>query len=318
MKIVAIETIVPGELSQLPALVFVRIHTDDGLVGCGETYYTPRAVSEYIHEFLAPLVMGMDVTAPEAIWETAYSAAAKFGGKGLELRALSAVDIAAWDLVAQAAEMPLYKVLGGPVRATVPTYNTCGGSTYGRGWRPGYGDASEVGDLDDAAAFHSRPAELARELIEEGFAGDEDLAVRPHRAGARRADHQRRSRRRARPRAVQADPRSGGPRHRDHGGGPRVLVAAAAAKIIAKGLEPFEPAWIEDLMLADCPEALAELRRSTSIPVLASEYLMTRFEYARDDPSGAVDHVMIDPTWCGGITEARQHRRARSGGAASR
>ena len=158
MKIIAIETIVPGELSQLPALVFVRIHTDDGLVGCGETYYTPRAVSVYIHEFLAPLVMGMDVSAPEAIWETVYSAAARFGGKGLELRALSAVDIAAWDLVAQAAEMPLYKVLGGPVRATVPTYNTCGGSTYGRGWRPGYGDASEVGDLDDAAAFHSRPA----------------------------------------------------------------------------------------------------------------------------------------------------------------
>ena len=52
--------------------------------------------------------------------ETAYRAAAKFGGKGLELRALSAVDVAAWDLVAQAAGMPLYKVLGGPVAPAVP------------------------------------------------------------------------------------------------------------------------------------------------------------------------------------------------------
>ena len=304
MKIVAIETIVPGELSQLPALVFVRIHTDDGLVGCGETYYTPRAVSAYIHEFLAPLVIGMDVTAPEAIWETAYSAAARFGGKGLELRALSAVDIAAWDLVAQAAEMPLYKVLGGPVRATVPTYNTCGGSTYGRGWRPGYGDASEVGDLDDAAAFHSRPAELARELIEEGFAGMKiwpfDRLAQEHggqtitRSDVERGLEPFRRIREAVGRDIEIMAEG-------HG-----YWSLGAAKIIAKGLEPFEPAWIEDLMLADCPEALAELRRSTSIPVLASEYLMTRFEYAAMIRAGAVDHVMIDPTWCGGITEARR------------
>jgi galactonate dehydratase len=80
----------------------------------------------------------------------------------------------------------------------------------------------------------------------------------------------------------------------------------AAAKVIAKALEPYEPMWIEDLVLADSPATLAELRRSTSIPVLASEYLMTRFEYAPMINAGAVDHVMIDPTWCGGITEARR------------
>ena len=82
MKIVAIETIVPGEHSQLPALVFVRIHTDDGLVGCGETYYTPRAVSAYIHEFLAPLIIGTDAIAPEAIWETAVPSRSEVRGQG--------------------------------------------------------------------------------------------------------------------------------------------------------------------------------------------------------------------------------------------
>jgi L-alanine-DL-glutamate epimerase-like enolase superfamily enzyme len=76
--------------------------------------------------------------------------------------------------------------------------------------------------------------------------------------------------------------------------------------VIANALEPLEPVWIEDLMLADSPEALAELKHSTSIPVLASEYLMTRFEYDAMIRAGAVDHVMIDPTWCGGITEARR------------
>ncbi len=304
MKIVAIETIVPGEQSPLPSLVLVRVHTDSGLVGCGETYYTPHAVSTYIHEFLAPLVMGMDATAPEALWDTAYRAAAKFGGKGLELRALSAVDLAAWDLVAQAAGMPLYNVLGGPVSPSVPTYNTCAGPTYGRGWRPGYGDASDAGRYDDLTGFLDRPAELAQELIDEGFAGMKiwpfdqiakerggtvitaaDLArgLEPFRlireAVGRRID-------------VMAE---------GHG-----FWSLGAAQAIAHGLEQYEPAWIEDLILADSPEALAELKRSTTIPVLASEYLMTRFEYAPMIRSGAVDHVMIDPTWCGGITEARR------------
>jgi len=304
MRIVAIETIVPGELSHLPSLVFVRVHTDSGLVGCGETYYTPRAVSAYIHEFLAPLVMGMDATAPEALWDTAYRAAAKFGGKGLELRALSAVDVALWDLVAQAAGMPLYKVLGGPVTPSVLTYNTCAGPTYGRGWRPGYGDAAEVGQFDDLAGFLDRPAELARELIDEGFAGMkiwpfDQIAKESGGTVIAQADLARglepfRLIREAVGRDIEIMAEG-------HG-----FWSIGAAKIIANGLEPYEPAWIEDLILADSPEALAELKRSTSIPVLASEYLMTRFEYLPMIRSGAVDHVMIDPTWCGGITEARR------------
>lgn len=304
MKIVAIETIVPGDESPLPSLVFVRVHTDEGLVGCGETYYTPRAVSTYIHEFLAPLVMGMDATAPEALWDTAYRAAAKFGGKGLEIRALSAVDIAVWDLVGQAAGMPLYNVLGGPVSTSVATYNTCAGPTYGRGWRPGHGDATHAGRFDDLTGFLDRPAELARELIDEGFAG---MKIWPFDQIAKE---------RGGTVITQADLAQGLQPFRliREAVGERIEIMAeghgfwslAAAKTIAKGLEPYRPAWIEDLILADSPDALAELKRSTTIPVLASEYLMTRFEYAPMIRSGAVDHVMIDPTWCGGITEARR------------
>lgn len=304
MKIVAIETIVPGERSPLPSLVFVRVHTDAGMVGCGETYYTPRAVSTYIHEFLAPLVMGMDATAPEALWDTAYRAAAKFGGKGLELRALSAVDIAVWDLVAQAAGMPLHNVLGGPVSSSVATYNTCAGPTYGRGWRPGYGDASDAGRYDDLTGFLDRPAELARELIDEGFAGMKIWPfdqIAKERGGTviTRADLARGLEPFARIREAVGDAIE--IMAEGHG-----FWSLAAATTIARGLEPYEPAWIEDLILADSPDALAELKRSTTIPVLASEYLMTRFEYAPMIRSGAVDHVMIDPTWCGGITEARR------------
>ncbi len=303
MKIVAIETVVPGPHSPLPAVVFVRVHTDAGLVGCGETYYTPRAVSTFIHEFLAPLIMGTDATSPEALWETVYSAIVKFGGRGLELRALSAVDLAAWDILAQAAQLPLCQLLGGGV-ATLPTYNTCAGPTYGTGDRPGYGETSAADDLDDASAFVARPAELARELLDEGFAGMKiwpfDAIAHEHGGTTITQAHLERGLepfRRIRE-AVGWDIEI---MAEGHG-----FWSVAAAKTIARGLEPFRPAWIEDLVVADSPGALAELRRSTTIPVLASEYLMTRFDYDAMLQAEAVDHVMIDPTWCGGITEARR------------
>ena len=84
------------------------------------------------------------------------------------------------------------------------------------------------------------------------------------------------------------------------------LWSLSAAKRIAKELEQFEPSWIEDLILADSTEALLELKRSTSIPMVVSEYLISRFAYAPVIDKHAVDVVMIDPTWCGGITEARR------------
>jgi L-alanine-DL-glutamate epimerase-like enolase superfamily enzyme len=79
-----------------------------------------------------------------------------------------------------------------------------------------------------------------------------------------------------------------------------------AAVQIARALEEYEPAWIEDLIRADDPTALAALRRETSIPVLASESLMTRWEYRRVLEVRGADLLMIDPVWCGGITEARK------------
>ncbi len=79
-----------------------------------------------------------------------------------------------------------------------------------------------------------------------------------------------------------------------------------AAKRIAHALEEFTPAWIEDLMRADDIGALAELQRSTTIPVLASEYLTTRYEYKPVLEQRAADIIMIDPTWAGGITESKK------------
>ncbi|HKG26075.1 MAG TPA: mandelate racemase/muconate lactonizing enzyme family protein, partial [Thermomicrobiales bacterium] len=79
-----------------------------------------------------------------------------------------------------------------------------------------------------------------------------------------------------------------------------------AAKKIAGALEEFRPYWLEDLMRADDVGALAELRQSTSIPLLVSEYLTTRYEYKPVLEQRAADILMIDPTWAGGITESKK------------
>ena len=68
----------------------------------------------------------------------------------------------------------------------------------------------------------------------------------------------------------------------------------------------FRPAWLEDLMRADDIDALAELRRGTTTPILASEYLATRYEFKPLLEKQAADIVMIDPTWAGGITECKK------------
>lgn len=303
MNIVGIETILPGDQSPLPEIVFVRVYTDAGVIGHGETYYTPRAVAEYLHEFLAPRLLAHGGCSPEVLWEHGYRSAARFGGRGLEMRALSAVDVAVWDACALAADKPLHAMWGGPTKERLSTYNTCAGPNYGKSWRIG-GASVGRGKYEDFHSFFSRPGELAVELVEEGFSG---MKIWPF---DRMASFP------GAPTIDAADLRAGveifeeirATVGRDieimaegHG-----MWSVAAAKTIAKALEPVQPAWIEDFILADQPALLRELKQSTTIPLLASEYLISRFEYAPIIDMQAADIIMIDPTWCGGITESRR------------
>ena len=303
MNIIGIETILPGDQSPLPEIVFVRVYTDTGIVGHGETYYTPRAVAEYLHEFLAPRLIAHGGCSPEALWEHGYRSAARFGGRGLEMRALSAVDVAVWDACALSAGMPLHAMWGGPTKDRLSTYNTCAGPSYGKSWRIGAASVGR-GKYEDYDSFFNRPDELAVELVEEGFSG---MKIWPF---DRMAPY---------PGAPTIDPsdlRTGVgifEKIRTAVGSKIEIMAeghgmwsVAAAKTIAKALEPMRPAWIEDFILADQPALLRELKQSTSIPLLASEYLISRFEYAPIIEIGAADIIMIDPTWCGGITESRR------------
>jgi L-alanine-DL-glutamate epimerase-like enolase superfamily enzyme len=75
---------------------------------------------------------------------------------------------------------------------------------------------------------------------------------------------------------------------------------------IARALEEFRPAWLEDMVLAHDVSAIRRLRQSTTIPILGSELLVTRRQFKPLLDAEAVDIVMIDPTWAGGITETHK------------
>lgn len=323
MKITALETI---RLPDYPSILFVAVHTDAGLTGYADTCYAAEAVAGYVHDFAAPMLLGHDPLAIELHWRRLYEVIAHTVGKGAELRGLSALDVCLWDILGQAAGMPVWQVLGGAARDRIRTYNTCGGPNYGRAAQggTGYGTESTAGKFEDLAAFMERADELALDLLAEGLTGmklwpfdyvahapggwsnwrtfrgmfdpgirtlgghditaaDLDRALEPFRK-IRNAVGDRME--------IMVE---------GHG-----LWSLPAARKIARALEEFRPAWLEDLMRADDLDALADLRRGTTCPILASEYLATRYEYRPLLEKQAADIVMIDPTWAGGITECKK------------
>ncbi len=323
MKIAKIETI---HLADFPHMLIVAVHTDTGLVGYADTFYMPGAVRAFIHEFAAPLLIGHDAGAIERHWKRLYEVVAHIVGKGAELRGLSALDVCLWDILGQAAGMPIWQVLGGAARDRIKTYNTCGGPNYGRPATGGtsYGTDRNTGAYEDLIAYMTDAGALAKDLLREGITGMkiwpfDYVALSPGAyddwrnftgiwgANQTQLPQQQISNRdldRALTPFRQIRDAVGDEMEimvEGHG-----LWTLPAAKKIARALEPFKPYWLEDLMRADDIDALAELRASTSTPILVSEYLATRYEYKPVLEKRAADIIMIDPTWAGGITESKK------------
>ncbi|HIM44937.1 MAG TPA: mandelate racemase/muconate lactonizing enzyme family protein, partial [Alphaproteobacteria bacterium] len=172
MKITRVETI---RLDEFTNLLWVRVHTDAGMIGLGETFFGARAAEAYIHETAAPSLIGRDPLQIERIARdlTPYIG---FAGTGAETRGRSAIDIALWDLWGRVAEQPVYQLLGGLTHDKMRIYNTCAGYRYVRSrpnwslddWGTG-GDAE--GPYEDLEAFLHDAGALAESLLEEGITG---------------------------------------------------------------------------------------------------------------------------------------------------
>src|SRR5262245_2191967 len=282
MKITAVETILDPER---PLLVWVRVHTDAGLIGLGETSQSADAVARMVHGTLAKVLLGQDPTQIELLWHHMFRVVHYAGYAGAEMRATSAVDIALWDLLGKATGLPVYVLLGGACRDRIRTYNTCAG------WD----------EYDDHRLFHSDPGRLARSLLAMGIRGmkiwpfdDQALPSLGQMITPRQLEYGV-SRLRAIREAVGDDIEIALEGH--------CLWNLPSAIRIARAVEPYRPLWLEELMPPDTPQATRALREATPTPLVTSERLITRFGFRPVLEQGAADIVMFDIDWAGGLTE---------------
>lgn len=310
-KITAIETAVPAGI--MTNLVLLRIHTDEGFIGCGETYYTPHAIEGMIHDWMAERLLGAEATDIESHWRFLYERCTAFGFPGAELRAISAIDVALWDILGQVCKQPIWKLLGGATQKKVRIYNTCGGPGYGTqkqrpagahpGW-PGHGDEGKPGPLQDNwSSFHAA-GDLAEELVAEGITG---MKVWPfdrfaHQGGGAylsAAD-------------IEAGMKPLREIRKRVGDKIEIMIEGhaffqlASALRLAHALAEIRPFWLEDVLRVDNLETLSDFRHQCRLPIAASEMLLGRPSYLNLLQAKAADYVMIDPTWAGGISETRR------------
>jgi galactonate dehydratase len=302
VKVTAVETIRPRVQSNL---CFVRLHTDTGLTGLGESFYGARTVEAYVHETVSPLLLGMDAPAPQQV-ATTFTPYAGYQGGGAEQRGNGAVDIALWDLIGQDTGLPLARLLGGPVRDRIRTYNTCAGvryvSTTTRQNSANWGLPVDAGHYEDLYAFLHQPARLARELWDEGIRG---MKIWPFDEAAEASNGTDIS-----PRALAAGLGIVAAIRDEVGLEMDLMIElhglwtrTAAAKI-ARALVEFRPYWIEDPLRPDAADALGALRAEIDVPIATGETCIGRRGFLPLFQRGAVDVATLDIGWTGGITEA--------------
>ena len=305
VKITAIETLRTDEFANV---IWVRVHTDAGIIGLGETFYGAGAVEAHIHDTLSGRLLGRDPLRIEAIHRDMVKLPMAQSSTGVEYRAASAVDIALWDLFGKACGQPVHQMLGGLCRDKQRTYNTCAGYRYVRStnikpvsnWNAG--DAG--GPYEDLDGFMNRADAVAESLLESGITAMKIWPFDPaaqENEGAHITTEQLKK-------AVEPFEKI----RRAVGDKMEIMVEFHSlwnlpmAKKLAKVLEPYKPTWYEDPIRMNSPQALAEYARSTDVWVCASETLGSRWPYKDMLDRDASHVVMVDICWTGGLTEARK------------
>jgi L-alanine-DL-glutamate epimerase-like enolase superfamily enzyme len=285
--------------------LWVRVSTDDGIAGLGETWFGAATVEADIHDRIAPMLLGRDAQRIDDI-NRLLTPYVGFCGTGAEMRALSAIDVALWDIAGKAAGLPICDLIGGRIRDRIPVYNTCAGPNYvsqTSDVRPGnFGlpDGKTMAEYEDLDAFMNRADDLASELLESGITAmkiwpfdftagaadgtdispaDLNKALRPfERIRAAHGDRMR----------IKAEL---------HG-----LWSLDAARKICRALEPLEIDWVEDPVRMDRMGEMGQLARATSLPLAGGETLGGIGQIDDLISRGGAAVVIVDATWGGGVT----------------
>lgn len=305
MKITKIETLRTEEFSNV---LWVRVHTDEGIVGLGETFYGAEAVEAHIHNTLSIRLLGKDATRIEALNRAMVDLPMAQSSTGAEYRAASAVDIALWDAFGKLTNQPVHNLLGGLNTDRLRVYNTCAGYGYVRSHNIRPVDTWNIGDAEgpyeDLNAFMTHADDLAQSLLADGITAMKIWPFDPIAQDNRGMSISAREMRTALEPFEKI--------RKSVGDKMDIMVEMHSlwnlpmAKRIARELENFNAYWIEDPIRMNSPQALSELAAFTAIPICASETLGSRFPFKDMLDRDAVGIVMADLCWTGGPTEGRK------------
>jgi L-rhamnonate dehydratase len=252
----------------------VEVETDDGLVGYGNVALAPAISKAIIDEYLAPLVIGQDPWDYEYLNQRMYRATHAWGRKGVGMAAISAVDIAIWDLLGKSVGKPVFKLLGGRTKEKIPCYYSklyrtdlagmqAEAETFLEkgfkafkmrfGYGPAHGQQGVVENL--------KSVEAVREVI--GY--DNDLMLECY-----------------------------------------MGWNLEYAKRICPKLARFQPRWLEEPVLADDIDGYAELNRHCGIPISGGEHEFSLYGFKQLLDRQAVSVVQYDTNRVGGITMAHK------------
>lgn len=260
---------------------WVRLHTDRGITGTGETYPFSQGEIGALKDY-ARQILGRDPRDIDGLWRSYYHNMAMRNAGGADMRVLSAVNMAQLDILGQAAGLPLYRLLGGKTRPRVRVYNTTtdywaiNGLKMGRDTLPIARFLLERGVTGmKIYPFSSRENYISNQALDQGLKWIRDI--------------------------------------RDEFGMRMDICVDCWGRFdlpsairIAKALEPYGIMYLEDAMLMNNAQSYARLAQETSVPVCMSETLATRYEYREFFELKACDVVMYDITWCGGPSEAKK------------
>jgi L-alanine-DL-glutamate epimerase-like enolase superfamily enzyme len=259
----------PTTASAAVSALYLKIVADGGL----EALYGPidKEVAIVVDEQLRPFLIGKDALAQEKLWDQMYRSN-RHARRGFFLMAISAIDNTLWDLRGRYFHTPVYRLLGGPTRASVEAYASCLGYSLepakaqaraaqvkSEGYR--YQKWFLANGPGDGPEGMRKNVDLVR-LLREAVGEDTELMF---------------------------DVYSG--------------WDLSYALEWAKQVERYRPRWIEEATQAEKIDSFAQLRKGTSIPVASGEHIQGRWEVYDYLKEGALSVVQCDPEWCGGTSE---------------
>lgn len=254
--------------------VLVEIFTDAGLVGLGNAALSPLVTKLLIDTYLEPLLIGADPWDTEYLWQQMYRRTMAFGRKGVAMTAISAVDIALWDLLGKDAKQPVYRLLGGRTKDKIPVYASRLYSmpldelrVEAQKYKDEGYQAMKLrygwGPLDGAAGMQKNLdlVRTVREVIGDGV----DLMTDAYMGWT--LDY---------------------------------------AKRMLPLLEPFNLRWLEEPVIPDDTRGYATLKSYGRVPIAGGEHEHTIFGFRELLEADALDYIQFDTNRVGGISQARK------------